>query len=115
MGKHCALCKTKENLTKHHYIPQKILKEYGMSTNQFIMRLCVSCHARIHEFPIEHLHIQHFHKPLSKFAGYKWHILKRWLKHHHPTVLKEYNEYFREFIMEHTEACVTEVQQHEQK
>ena len=107
LGK-CELCNTTNvEIERHHTIPQKILKEYGkmQGHGKYIVRICHSCHQRLHNFLLEHLINGHRDGRMSAFAAMRYYVMKKYLKAYHPDALKGFESFFKEFIT----ACMNDL------
>ena len=110
--KACELCGNMDRLERHHLVPRTVVKDIQPESNVFknwIIKVCPSCHKRIHQSFLDHLRLAGNVEGLEDvdaFAVIKYQIIKRFLKERHPGLYKQW----RIFLDEFTESVFKEME-----
>ena len=116
----CALCATKEQLTRHHLIPKSVYLAHTRTNpklrqqfDNLIIILCANHHQEVHESFILHAQMQGTIGKLDdKFGRLKYEILKKYLGKKDKPLLLGWKEFLKEFCQSITnkeqEECTNE-------
>jgi hypothetical protein len=94
----CKLCKSNENLQKHHIIPQSIIKKINPNSElkQFKIWLCEKCHREVHNSFLIHYQMSYKIGNFSNVEILNYYLLKIFLLSKYYKIWNEFKEFKKE-------------------
>ena len=96
----CKLCEKEKEITKHHLVPQSIVKKVNpnSSLGNLLLYLCEDCHKELHNAFITHIVQAKKYEGYNKLDALNYLLIKDFLKNHHKEVYSEWKEELTSFI-----------------